>query len=188
MALKNELIQSEAQNNYLFYCLFPVISIISVIHFSIICCCCNFSEKKCHEYEYNIGVKLQLNNIIKTFDFESKFNKQINCLPNSVKIINLGSSFNQPFVKLPNSLKYVTFGSNFLQRVDNLPESLIQIDILSDYNNTLDFLPSNLKYVVIKDDYKYLNQMKERHKNIKFLEFTDLNVKEYFDSLYNLEQ
>ena len=83
--------------------------------------------------EFNKPLNLELINKYKNIIFsnndntndifiKSKFNQEVNNLPNSLTHLTFGYNFNQEVNNLPNSLTHLTLGGSFNQKVNNLPK------------------------------------------------------------------
>ena len=85
----------------------------------------------------------------------SKFNQEINNLPNSITHIILGTCFSQSVDYLPESLIYLRLGILFNQSLDNLPLSLTHLMINSKFTHTLNNLPEKIIYLKISYNSDY---------------------------------
>jgi hypothetical protein len=91
--------------------------------------------------------KLPQNLIRLTFGWN--FNGSINHLPPNLIHLTFGGNFNQPVDNLPQKLTHLTFGRNFNKPVDNLPPNLTHLTFGEMFNKSVDNLPPNLTHLVL---------------------------------------
>ena len=92
--------------------------------------------------------KYKNNDIIFMQYIGSKFNQEVNNLPNSLTHLTFGNDFNQEVNNLPNSLTHLTFDSHFNQEVNNLPNSLTHLTFGYDFNQEVNNLPNTLIHLI----------------------------------------
>ena len=92
--------------------------------------------------------------ITKTLIIKPKFNDELVNLPNDTEIIIFEvneypnhSKFNQNVDKLPQNLTHLTFGRYFNKNVDNLPPNLTHLTFGLSFNKNVDNLPPNLTHL-----------------------------------------
>ncbi len=107
----------------------------------------------------------------------SKFNQNVDNLPQSLLNLIFGCCFNQSVDNLPQSLLNLSFGPNFNQLINDLPNSLITLNFIcnlqfnkelnclpntiqeiklpSNYNQEIKNIPSSLKKIICSSSYKY---------------------------------
>ena len=83
----------------------------------------------------------------------SKFNKEVDSLPNSTTHLIFGRHFNQRADKLPSSSTHLTFGYNFNQEVNNLPLSLTHLTFGYNFNQEVDNLPPKLTHLTFGSNF-----------------------------------
>jgi hypothetical protein len=74
----------------------------------------------------------------------SRFNQQLDNLPQTIRDLTLGYYFNQPLNNLPSTIRNLTLGWSFNQRLDNLPSGIQNLTLDYCFNQPLDNLPSSI--------------------------------------------
>lgn len=89
---------------------------------------------------------------LKYLEFGNGFNQQVLNLPRSIEILIFGHCFNQPVNYLPYKLKFVKFGSEFKKTINNLPKSLTHITMINNnvLKQELNNLPDSVEYINVK--------------------------------------
>jgi len=87
----------------------------------------------------------------------SKFNKNVDHLPNTITHIKFGKYFNNNvdnlpdsiISKLPKSATHLVFGRLFDKNIDNLPTSLINLTLGHYFDKNIDNLPNSIMYLTL---------------------------------------
>ena len=96
-----------------------------------------------------------LPNSLTHLTFGQNFNQEVNVLPNSITHLTFGICFNQKVNNLPNSLTHLTFGWKFNQEVNDLPKSLTHLTFNYDFNQKID-IPFTIKYLKLDCNNSYI--------------------------------
>lgn len=106
---------------------------------------------------YNKPITNELIEIMKNYDkimFGSKFNQNVDHLPDNITHIVFHSSFNQNVDFLPQSITYLEFIGTFNKNINNLPNKLTHLNLSEKFNRSIDNLPKHLIHLSIYDTFR----------------------------------
>ena len=110
----------------------------------------NYEKQECSKFNKNIN---NLPDSITHLTLGFKFNRNIDKLPNSITHLILGESFNKDVDKLPNSITHLVFGGLFNKNINNLPNSIMHLTLGYYFNHKIDNLPTSIISLTIGHDF-----------------------------------
>lgn len=154
-------------------------------------------KKIIFEQNFNQPIDNLPNTLIEIYFSElSKFNKSLDCLPNSLKILTLGNNYNQPIDNLPTSLTELTLGNNYNQPLDYLPQSMTHLTIGRNwfkyfhasckFNQPINNLPTSLIELIFSDEsifQKSLDNLPNSLKKIRISGYYTGSINNLTDSI-----
>jgi len=99
---------------------------------------------------------------------KSKFNQEVNNLPNSITHLTFNYQFNQEVNNLPNSITHLTFGRHFNKKID-IPFTIKYLKLYCNNSYIIDYLPDNIEELELGDYFNLeLNNLLTSIKKITF--------------------
>ena len=86
---------------------------------------------------------------------KSKFNQEVNNLPQNLNHLTFGDIFNKKVNNLPSNITHLTFDWEFNKEVINLSSNITHLTFGENFNQSVNNLPQNINYLTFGD---YFNQ------------------------------
>ena len=124
------------------------------------------------------GIKAQPSN--------SKFNKQVDILPDDITHIKFGFSFNQRVDNLPFRLEWLEFGYSFNQSVDMLPNKITYLVFGYSFNKPVFDLPNSIEYISFGKKFNY--PIDSLPNSIFYINIGSTEIDYYYNGVYHFTE